>query len=77
MNKSGKTTRKVDAAVQDFFKNGLAYLYEGRTQAKLSHKHAMEVFKKRMFSEHPGAKFSYDYGCYDGVWCYKIEQHNL
>jgi hypothetical protein len=77
MNRSGKTTRKVDQAVQYFFKNGVAYIYEGRERKESHHEHAFSIFKKRMEAEHPSAQYTYKYGCYDGVWCYKVESHNL
>lgn len=77
MRKSGKTTRKVDQAVQDFFNNGITYLYEGRVANKNVHQEAMNVFNSRMQSEHPHAKYTHEYGCFDGIWCFKIEKHNL
>ena len=77
MRKSGKTTRKVDQAIQDLFTKGIAYLYEGRINNKSVHQEAMNVFNSRISSEHPNTKYTYEYGCYDGIWCFKIETHNL
>lgn len=77
MEKSGKTTRKVDQAVQDFFNNGIAYLYDERVNNKSVHEKAMHIFNVRMQNEHPNAKYTFEYGCFDSVWCFKIEKHNL
>lgn len=74
---SGKKTRKVDRAIQDFFNNGLTYLYNGRSMNVKDHAELLTLFLKRMNSEHPNAKYVYEFNLFDGVWCYKIEKHDL
>ena len=71
--RSGKTTKKVDQAVQDLFKKGIAYLYEGRTARVIEHAEALDVFITRMRSEHPLCEYSYSFGNHSNVWCFKIE----
>ena len=77
MRRSGITTRKVDVAIQDFFTKGIAFLYEGRNNSKQRHQECMDLFNKRMESEHRNAKYDYKYGEFEGVWCFKIEKHDL
>lgn len=75
--KNGTKTRKVDSAIQDLFNKGVAYLYNGRNNIQDKHKDLLTTFTNRMSLEHPKAKYHYEYGKWDGVWCYKIVTHNL
>ena len=77
MSKTGKTTRIVDRAIQEFFEKGVAYIYDGRDKKENTHMGAMRIFLSRMETEHKNSKFTYEYACFDNVWCYKIEKHNL
>lgn len=75
--KDGTTTRKVDRWVQEFFINGVTYVFEGRDSDRSKHHHAMGVFQRRMELEHPSSKYTYEYKNWEGTWCYKVEAHNL
>lgn len=75
--RTGKTTRKVDRAIQDLFTNEYAYLYDGRSSNIKNHTEVLEVFKRRMLSEHNHINFNYRFANHDGVHCWKIELHNL
>ena len=75
--KEGTTTRIIDRCIQEFFENGFTYIYEGRVNLEQAHKDAMERFKMRMSSEHPHAKYTYEFGSFDNIRCYKVKAHNL
>jgi len=72
-----KHTLKVDNAVDGLRRNKISYLYEGRHNNKSKHIQLLTIFTERMTSEHPNIKYTYEYGKWDGVWCYKIQTHNL
>ena len=73
--KSGETTRLIDRCIQELFTNGVTYLYEKRTgiPQMIQNRDAMDRFKKRMKSEHKNIKFSYKYGIFDNIKCFKIQ----
>ena len=73
--KSGETTRLIDRSIQELFTNGVTYLYEKRTGVPqmIQNRDAMDRFKKRMKSEHKNIKFSYKYGIFDNIKCFKIQ----
>ena len=73
--KSGETTRLIDRCIQELFTNGVTYLYEKRTGIPqiIQNRDAMDRFKKRMKSEHKNVKFSYKYGIFDNIKCFKIQ----
>ena len=73
--KSGETTRLIDRCIQELFTNGVTYLYEKRTgiPQMIQNRDAMDRFKKRMKSEHKNVKFSYKYGIFDNIKCFKIQ----
>ena len=73
--KSGETTRLIDRSIQELFTNGVTYLYEKRTgiPQMIQNRDAMDRFKKRMKSEHKNIKFSYKYGIFDNIKCFKIQ----
>lgn len=52
MRRTGKTTRFIDNAIQDYFTNGFAFVYEGRSRNRVVHEHALKVFTNRLFHEH-------------------------
>lgn len=73
--KSGETTRLIDRCIQELFTNGVTYLYEKRTgiPQMIQNRDAIDRFKKRMKSEHKNVKFSYKYGIFDNIKCFKIQ----
>lgn len=77
MEKSGKTTRKVDQAIQDLLLKGMTYLHEGIHKDVECHIHIFTVFIERLKAEHPNTKYTYEFNYWDGIWCYKIETHDL
>ncbi|MGH2666065.1 hypothetical protein [Flavobacterium sp.] len=78
-SRSGKTTRIVDRCIQEFFTAGVTYVYEGRDEEikKMRNDYVFRIFCKRLESEHQGVKYNFIYGIFDGISCYKVEQHNL
>ncbi len=78
LNKLGVTTRLIDRCVQELFNNEVTYLYEKRTgiPQMVENYEALERFKKRMKSEHKHIKFSYKYGIFDNIKCFKIQLIN-
>ncbi len=61
---SGKTTRIVDAAIQEFFEKGVVEIidhyrdgFDGSISKKKWSKHAIEVFITRLNVEHKGTKY--------------------
>ncbi len=77
--RSGKTTRIVDRCIQEFFTAGVTYVYEGRgtETEKQQTEEVYSIFLNRLESEHRHAKYTKKYGIFDGISCYKVEQHNL
>lgn len=76
MNK-GVKTRLIDRAIQEFFTKGITYLYNGRSDKREKHQVILDLFINRIQSEHKGQGYIYTYACYDGVWCFRVEIHNL
>lgn len=74
--KSGVTTKIVDRCVQEFFTKGLTHLYEGRDD-KRRNDEVFEIFIQRIQNEHRGIKYTYSYGIFDEIHCWKVEIHNL
>lgn len=79
MRKSGITTRLVDRLIQEFFTNGITYVYEGRGENgfKRQTDHVFKIFRNRLENEHNGTKYNFKYGIFDGISCWKVEKHNL
>lgn len=75
--RTGKTTRLIDRFVQEFFNKGLVYVYEGRLNDRNTHTELLHKLLDRLSLEHPNLKYIYKYGCYDGIWCFKLEMHEL
>lgn len=74
MRRSGNTSRLIDRCVQEFFKNGFTFIYEGRGTDKMW---AMTVeayhrFCSRMRMEHPREVFAVVQDFFDGIHCFKI-----
>lgn len=67
----------VDRSVSEILVSGKTYLYNGRHKDSARHSIALATFMNRMTAEHPEKKYFYEYGNHYGVWCYKIELHNL
>lgn len=69
---SGTTTRIVDRCIQELFKNGITYVYEGRlnTNAQVE---IMFKFKRRMQNEHNHVNFTKELVNQDGIICYKVQ----
>ena len=78
-NKIGKTTKTIDRCIQELFSKGITYIYDGRgsSTAKEQTDETFEIFMERLKREHPNAKYVSKYGMVDGIWCYKVETHNL
>lgn len=74
--RTGKTTRIVDRCVQEFFAKGITYVYEGRDKRSMTD-NVFDLFKQRMEIEHFGVKYTFKFGNFDGVSCYKVEKHDL
>lgn len=72
--KTGKTTRLVDRCIQELFTNRVCFIYDGRgtDSEKSCTAAAMEVFTKRMHSEHGNIDWSTEFGTFDGIKCHKI-----
>lgn len=73
--KKGNTTRLVDRYIQELFTKGTTYVYEGRNtenQEELTQK-CMEIFIKRINSEHPKIYFGWTYVFESGFWSYKVK----
>ncbi len=78
-NKTGNTTRIIDRCVQELFKKGFTYVYDGRGTSNQDEQTEItfRLFVDRLEREHPKAKYVSRYGEYDRIWCYKVEIHNL
>lgn len=74
--KKGKTTRIVDRCVQEFFNNGVTYIYEGRLDKNKTDE-VFDLFLNRMQNEHKGSKYIYEYGTFDRIPCWRVEKHDL
>lgn len=76
---SGKTTRNVDRWIQEFFTNGFTFIYEGRGSDSFRRQtdEGLTLFRRRLELEHPKAKYTFLFGTYEGILCYKVEKHNL
>lgn len=75
MRKTGITTRKIDNAVQDYFNNGFAYLYESRNATREANEVIFHTFSNRLFNEHNqqlNKDYQTIYNCIDGIWCFKV-----
>lgn len=75
MRRTGKTTRKVDRCIQEFFKNKVTYLYEDRSGN--NNDDIVSIFERRLQMEHPGAKYFKQEGVFSGIPSVKYEVHNL
>lgn len=76
-SRTGKTTRLIDRFVQEFFNKGFVYVYEERSNDRNIHTELLHRLLDRLSLEHPNLKYIYKYGCYDGIWCFKLEKHEL
>lgn len=77
MRATGKTTRIIDRCVQEFFKNGITYLFDERDtrNERIATMVAFKTFVSRMELEHnlqANTDYKFKYGEFDGVNCYKI-----
>ena len=72
--KNGKTTRLVDRYIQELFTRGFTYIYEGRNTEKAGEltQYCMQIFVKRMQSEHSEIQYKFDYVFESGFYSYKI-----
>ena len=72
---TGETTRIVDRGIQEYFTNGVVYLYRGREKKhiRLTEK-VFEVFDSRMELEHPEECYTAGYNQIDGIWCFIIRK---
>lgn len=55
MRNSGKTTRKIDVAVQELFTKGVTYLREKETamvSARILTARSLRILKQRLYLEH-------------------------
>ena len=76
MGKLPKTTAIVDRCVREFFERGRTYVYERTESGDNSEaltEHAFAVFLKRMDTEHPGIKYSYNFEKNSGILCYHVK----
>lgn len=73
--KNGTTTRIVDRCVQEFFKNKMTYIYDGRgTDAqKRKTDDAHTIFIERIQREHPNTQHYSLYGEFDGITCWQVK----
>lgn len=74
---TGKTTRTADRLIQDFFNNGIAYIYENRNDSQETKRNLLDLIIIRISTEHPRTKLHYEYGTFGGIQCYKLEKHDL
>lgn len=72
-----KKTLMLDRAVQSLLNKGFAFVYNGRTDVKKPHDEILSTFSTRMSSEHPNIKYTARYVNESGMWCYRIETHEL
>ncbi len=74
--KSGKTTRKIDRLVQEYFENGSCFIYE-RTNDKFEEEKTNLLvlkFEMRLIAEHPAENFSKEFFNQDGISGIKISK---
>lgn len=74
---TGKTTRTADRLIQDFFNNGIAYIYEKRDDSDGAKRNLLDLIIIRISTEHPSTKLHYEWGSFGGIRCYKLEMHDL
>ena len=69
------TTKLVDRYIQELFTNGITYVYEGRNTKKANEltNYCMQVFVKRMRSEHSEIVYKWDYVSECGFNSYKVK----
>lgn len=72
--KKGNTTRLVDRYIQELFTKGFTYVYEGRNAEKANEltNYCMQIFVKRMQSEHSEILYKWEYVFESGFYSYKI-----
>lgn len=72
--KKGNTTRLVDRYIQELFTKVITYVYEGRNTKKANEltNYCMQIFVKRMQSEHSEILYKWDYVSECGFNSYKI-----
>jgi len=76
--KKGKTTRLIDRCVQEFFKNGICFIYEDRfdVNTELKTHNMFTIFENRMKSEHSKIKYTYEFTQIDRIKCYKVKNNS-
>jgi hypothetical protein len=79
MGRTGITTRIVDRCIQELFKNGVTYVYEGRgpRQGNNPTHEVFHRFRRRLHTEHQSVVFKHEYGIFDGINCYKVELQKI
>lgn len=72
--RNGNTTRLVDRYIQELFTKGITYVYEGRNTKKANEltNYCMQIFVKRMQSEHSEILYKWDYVSEYGFNSYKV-----
>lgn len=74
--RTGRSTQIVDRCVQEFFTTGKTYLYD-HTREQSETTRLFSIFQERLKTEHPHAQYTYHEDIIDGIYCYKIEIHDL
>jgi len=74
---TGESTRIVDRCIQEFFNNGVTYVYRGRGKSFMRlHEKVCEIFDLRMNAEHPNVVYNMQFKEIDSIWCYVITKIN-
>lgn len=74
--RSGKTTRKVDRLIQEYFENGSCFIYE-RTNDKFEEEETNLLvlkFEMRLIAEHPKEEFTKEFFNQDGISGIKVSK---
>jgi len=75
MPPDGESTRIVDRCIQEYFKNGITYVYRGRGKKHMKlHEKVFEIFDKRMEVEHPEECYNVKFKEIDVIWCFVIKK---
>jgi hypothetical protein len=71
---TGNTTRIVDRCIQELFTNKITYVYEGRNEKNPDELTlaCMQVFTRRMQSEHPDVRYKWENVNECGFNSYKV-----
>ena len=71
----GSSTRIVDRCIQEYFKNGVTYVYRGRGKKYMAlHEKVFEIFNTRMGAEHTEECYEVSFKEVDAIWCFVIKK---